>query len=147
MPRTPITPLRLTPEDLAELDLLVDFLDAPSRTEAVREAIRRVVHAEGIGTDFENPTPETPLAIRLVRAALGSFVAKKPEAAIRALLALSRNDMEGALDAFGSSPGAVDKAAAKSPPPGAKLADVISLAEAKKKRAKRASRPTPKPTK
>lgn len=38
--RTPITPLRLTPDDLADLDELVRVLKLASRAEAVREAVK-----------------------------------------------------------------------------------------------------------
>lgn len=40
MANTPLTTLRLTPEDLAILDAVVRRSGAPSRTEAVRIALR-----------------------------------------------------------------------------------------------------------
>lgn len=44
---TKITPLRLTPEDLAALDEAVDILGAESRSDAIRTMIRTVVEAAG----------------------------------------------------------------------------------------------------
>lgn len=41
--RTPITPLRLTEADLAELDELVKLLKLASRAEAVREAVKNTL--------------------------------------------------------------------------------------------------------